>query len=351
MTRSAVLPLFVAIVTMGQQRLEVAVNVRADFAVPTGETAVRRILVRQTDGSWQPLRFEQQGKTLHFRIDPDQTGGRTQLLIDPPDDMVLDDRTAPRLGQFRVDGKPVQPVPIWTQPPGTPPPKRLEWRVTDPGSGIDRSALRVTLDGQPMPADRLAVTDRKDGLSLAVDLAKLPLGRHELAATVIDRSLDRNSLDLQAKIDVFDPTNLLRADPGTAKVAVDSHYSNYPDVAPLIDGVRQLPGKSAGNDVTWASAEDGTPHWVELTLRQEATVREVAIYWAREISASRTIEIQVPDGDTWRTVGRADSLPAKQAVTVAFPPIKTKRFRVYQPANGGSEARPGLMWITEIEAR
>ena len=132
---------------------------------------------------------------------------------------------------------------------------------------------------------------------------------------------------------------------------MDSHFESYPSLDPLADGIRQLPGKSAGNDVTWASAETETPHWVEITLREEATIREFTLYWAREESASRVIEIQIPEGDGWRTIHRAADLPAKQCVQLAFAPVKISRIRLLQPKGGGSTARPNLLWLTEIEAR
>jgi hypothetical protein len=188
---------------------------------------------------------------------------------------------------------------------------------------------------------------------VAVDTRDVEYARHTLTVTVSDRAPLRNVLRASASFETFDPTNVVRHDPGVAEVRVDSHFENYPSVAPLTDGVRHLPGGGAGNDVTWASAENDQPHWVEVRLKSPVEIREVTVYWARVSSASRQVQVQVPDGDGWRTVYTppADGLEALPGVTLRFEPVTTDRFRLYQPANGGAASRPGLMWINEIEAR
>jgi len=343
---------FTSVLSAAPQRLEITANVPTEFTLPMPETPIKKIVMRGADGTWLPLAFQQEKGTLRFRVLPAETGGRTLLLIDPPADLVLDDQAAPRLLALRIDNAATKPTPLWRQPAGTAAPQGLAWEVADPENGIDPQTIHVALNGQPLPTARLTLVPSKPRqLSIRVDLAKLPLGKHQLEATMTDRSPARNRLQLRAEFERFDPSNLLRGTPGVAKIVVDSNYPSYTDLTPLTDGVRHLPGKGAGSDVTWASAENDSPHWVDITLRKQAKLSELTLYWARENSASRIIEIQIPKGDGWQAIHRADALPAKQCVELKFKPVATSRFRIYQPSNGGSAERPGLLWFTEIEAR
>jgi hypothetical protein len=341
-----------SVLSAAPQRLEITANVPTEFTLPMPETPIEKIVMRGADGTWLPLAFQQEKGTLRFRVLPAKTGGRALLLIDPPADLVLDDRTAPRLLGLRIDKAVTEPTPLWRQAAGTAAPQQLSWEVADPENGIDPKTIHVALDGQPLPSTRLALVPGKLGrISIRVNLAKLPLGKHHLEAAMADRSPERNRLQLRAEFERFDPSNLLRGAPGVAKITVDSNYPSYDDLTPLTDGVRHLPGKGAGSDVTWASAENDSPHWVDFTLRKRAKISELTLYWARENSASRIIEVQIPKGDGWQTIHRADALPAKQCVELKLKPVTTSRFRIYQPSNGGSAERPGLLWFTEIEAR
>jgi hypothetical protein len=282
-------------------------------------------------------------------------GGRIFLVVNPRPGIVLADERPPALQALRIDGKPMPTAATCRLPDDAPPPERIEWEFEDTANPLAAEDLAVLLDGNPVPPERLKTRlVNPKHLLVRLDTRGLEYGRHTVEAAVPDQAPLRNTCRVSAVFSTFDPTNLLRRDPGVAEVLVDSHYPDYPSVAALTDGILPVPGGGAGNAETWASAEDGAPHWVEIRLKAPATIREVTVYWApRDTARSRRLEILVPEGKSWRVVAAAPKagLPPKPQVTLRFTPVKTDRFRVRQPAGGGSKARPGLLWIAEIEAR
>ena len=148
------------------------------------------------------------------------------------------------------------------------------------------------------------------------------------------------------------PPNLARS----ARVRVDSSFRGY-SPAPLTDGVRNdVPEVGRWAEVAWASAERPSDHWVELRWPEAVTVTQVDIYWALDrgrFFPSRRLVLQAegPDGE-WQTVWelewhRAGHTVSRTSITTA--PFTTAALRLLQPAGGGPEGRPDLMWIAEIE--
>ena len=148
------------------------------------------------------------------------------------------------------------------------------------------------------------------------------------------------------------PPNLARA----ARVRVDSSFRGY-SPAPLTDGVRNdVPEVGRWAEVAWASAERPGEHWVELRWPDAVTVTQVDIYWALDrgrFFPSRHLVLQAegPDG-AWQTVWELEWRQAGHSISrtsVTTAPFTTTALRLWQPAGGGPEGRPDLMWIAVVE--
>ena len=149
------------------------------------------------------------------------------------------------------------------------------------------------------------------------------------------------------------PTATLRyqakggAVPSGTVVEVDSNFSGYrPNV--LTDG-QVNPDKVHWTDVAWASDDQPKEHWITLRFPKPTTVRQMTVWWAKDegqLRASATLDLQVPDGDDWRTVAMGE--PQGEQTILAAPGGPLTALRLRQPAGGGSRARPNLLWVSEI---
>ena len=148
------------------------------------------------------------------------------------------------------------------------------------------------------------------------------------------------------------PPNLARA----ARVRVDSSFRGY-SPEPLTDGVRNdVPEVGRWGEAAWASAERPGEHWVELRWPTPVTVTQVDIYWALDrgrFFPSRRLLLQAEGpGGAWQTVWELEWHQAGHTVSrtsITTAPFTTTALRLLQPAGGGPEGRPDLMWIAEIE--
>jgi len=130
-------------------------------------------------------------------------------------------------------------------------------------------------------------------------------------------------------------------------ITVDSNFDGYrADV--LTDG-KVNPADVHWTDVAWASADQPAEHWITLQFPQPLAARKVTVWWAKDngqLMASATLEVQVPDGEGWRTV--ATGKPSGEATGVELDGSAVKALRLRQPAGGGSRERPNLMWASEL---
>ena len=137
-----------------------------------------------------------------------------------------------------------------------------------------------------------------------------------------------------------------------ATVTVDSSYSGYSAV-PLTDGVLHVPPDAHWTEESWASADVDTEHSVELAFEEACGVRRAVIYWSLDGGTAKTareVQLQVSDGNTWRTVATAKPA-ATEEETVLEPQtaLTARRLRLFQPKGMGPRGRPNIMWIREIE--
>jgi len=143
----------------------------------------------------------------------------------------------------------------------------------------------------------------------------------------------------------------------SAVVQVDSAFDTgdpdrtafYPKSS-LHDGVREFVGESGK---AWASREAPTPHWMEFSWERPQTLATVVVFWSDAAGAlfecPRRFEVQVWQGDEWRTTGAVANRITLEMNTVTFAPVRTQRLRIWAPAGGGSKRRPNIVWANEVE--
>jgi Iap family predicted aminopeptidase len=76
------------------------------------------------------------------------------------------------------------------------------------------------------------------------------------------------------------------------------------------------------------------------------------VVWATdngEAFPSKRFAVQVQDAkkESWETVYQTDSNLSKDTVA-SFSPREVKKIRVWQEPEGGSSARPNLMWVEQV---
>ena len=147
-----------------------------------------------------------------------------------------------------------------------------------------------------------------------------------------------------------DPTrqgNLARM----AKASVDSCYEGY-SPATINDGVSRTENIH-WTEEAWASADNDQPHWIELAFEKPTAMKRVLIFWSMDQNIPRTsrkIELQSWDGAAWQKICDKLSDKAEPSTLIELPAVvTTQKLRLLQPAAGGSEERPNLMWVREIE--
>lgn len=281
--------------------------------------------------------------------------GAVLLVVNPPRPSTLRDREPPvvlhcKLGEKSLAGR----TAVWNAGSLARMPAQLVLQVRDRSNSLRRESALVTVNGEACP---LRYTPGKTAREATLT-ARLPVlgnGIHRIECRIADAAPRENLLTRIIRLSVRDRSNMALAESG-AVLRGDSSFTNYPSLASLQDGVTVMPGVSAGNDLTWASDETDTPHWLEIHLKKPVRLREVSLYWARPSSGyhtSRQFEIQVPAGAGWRAVWHtpAAGLATAACTRCPFAPVVTDRIRVYQTAGGGSAARPNLLWQGEVEVR
>ncbi|MGC9319107.1 MAG: DUF7402 domain-containing protein, partial [Armatimonadota bacterium] len=145
------------------------------------------------------------------------------------------------------------------------------------------------------------------------------------------------------------PANLARS--GGVTVSVDSSYGGGYSPEPLNDGLL-WPEGAHWTKHAWASAETGDDHWIELAWPEAVEVSRVIVYWNVEddrVYTGREVTVQVLRDGHWLPLAEAQPQAGEAATTIVVPPTRTEGLRIVQPAGMGSEHRPNLMWVTEVQ--
>lgn len=138
---------------------------------------------------------------------------------------------------------------------------------------------------------------------------------------------------------------------GQAEVSVDSSYSGY-EATPITDGVIMSEGLH-WTQQAWASADEPGEHFVVFDFRNAVTIAAGTIYWSLDAGVphtSRRLELQVSEGDEWRTVATIEGQePVTQSAFRLPEPVTGRAFRLLQPRGQGPADRPDLLWVREVE--
>lgn len=135
---------------------------------------------------------------------------------------------------------------------------------------------------------------------------------------------------------------------------VDSFYFGYDERA-LNDGV--VDGRNLDwRDAAWASEEAMVPHWAEFTFAQPREVREVTIHWALDAGqhwTSREVRVEgrSSEQEPWRVLAIHRGGADVPSTRLSFDPVSIRSIRLYQAAGEGPTTRPGILWLSEVEAR
>jgi hypothetical protein len=331
--------------------------VRLTLPIAT-QTAPMVVLVKSDDGSWQPAQYELHDGRISFYLQPAELGiGQIMLLINPPADLDIHDTNPPQLIGLKAGDNPLPArlsinLGALKQAPST-----IRAGFYDAENKMDPTSVLVTLNGVRLPGARLKVDTPHPQRAIAtVDLGQIEYGLHRLTISMADTAPTANTTQVTIDFERADTSNFLRSPMEEIEMLASSYYPNYEALNALNDGFKKLTGAGCGNDVSWASADNSSDHWLEVTMAQEQTVSEVTVYWAYSggvYFTSQKILIQVPDDGGWRNVYSSpqEGHSVGPCTSFSFEPVKTNRFRIYQPAGGGSASRPNLMWLAEVEAR
>jgi hypothetical protein len=342
------------------QLLHLETTSSLSLTLPVEEEKEVQVLFKDETGQWQTADYRMDDGCVRIQIDVGRLAqGRTLLLINPPPTLEVNDTTPPQVRAVVVDGQARTPAgAAWDLGSLRAAPSRVVVQVEDGENALRLDSATFELDGQRFSAGSQRVQARAQGDKAAqwgFSLPRLSHGAHTLRFRVADGAPEANVLEQTMTFTFVDFSNRALAT-FHAALKVDSNFPSYPSLAALQDGFVDLDGISCGNDVSWASAETEEPHWVEIGLPEPQRLHEMTIYWAHASKVYRTSqrwEVQAPDGGGWRTVYRSPDPPIAPTkfTRCRFDPVVTDRLRLWQPARSGSEERPNLLWLGEIEVR
>lgn len=316
-----------------------------------------RVYMRAEKGKWVPAEFTSEEGRLTFRLNPAELGsGNIMLIIDPPAGLTLNDAQSPAFTEIRIDGKARKAGAEIDLGQVKTAPAKVQAVVKDAANALEVARIEVTLDREALSAGQWQVQQvNSKQAKVEIRLPRMEYGPHELAIKAADSAPEPNEATLRVTFNLLDFGNVALASMG-AKVSVSSSFGGYESTAALNDGVTTMPGDSVGPDISWASAEVDSDHWVEVTLPQPTEISEVSVYWAAYTHVTHTprhFEVQIPDGTEWQAVyaSPADGEKVGPVTTARFAPVKVSKFRIFMPKGQGSTSRPNLLWIGEIKAR
>jgi hypothetical protein len=177
-----------------------------------------------------------------------------------------------------------------------------------------------------------------------------PAGADAMTLTLKVSSEGRVWWTEECRVVFLDARASLASGPGV-QVSADSTFGGYATKA-LNDGVADA-SNLAWNEGAWASEDAPVEHWVRLMFPDPVAVQEVLVHWHHEGGVTYTGREGMVLGEvaTGQEVVIANwkSKPAEKATRVVFPRQMFKAIRVVQNPARGVPARPGIMWVSEIE--
>jgi hypothetical protein len=216
---------------------------------------------------------------------------------------------------------------------------------------IEKAPLRVLVLDYALPADRetlqfaanraasLGYLFSASNIMLDDVYVDLPVG--EANAKWLERQMTPEKL-------AYKMTDAANGFPAGTVVTPSSCFIGY-QVKPVVDPSTDRANDS-WSDAAWASAEDGEEPWLQIDMPESRQGGSLLINWHDAAGPSRNFQVQVRENDdaSWQNVDSTVDAVA-QISTHTLPNASFRQIRITQPADGGSAARPGLMWIARIE--
>ena len=324
----------------------------------TTSTTIRRkadgesgkVLLLDSEGKWVDAKPTVKNGLQTLHIDAGQLrNGQTTLLIDPPPWLNVNDRTAPDVRALTIDGRSIVPANAIDLGASETTPESIVLRIVDADNPLKDNAINATLDGAPLPLEHVKVEVMDRQAICRITPGEVDFGPHQIQVKATDASPFANETAMRIRFTRSCADDISQASAG-ATVKVDSCFAGY-GAHTLIDGESQGCANAGSPGVSWASAETDAEHWVEVTLPKAETIDQVTLFWTYK-KPSKHVEIQIPEGDAWNTIGTAVRNKTENvASTIPIPLTTTNRIRIYQPPKCGQEDRPNLLWLGEIAVR
>ena len=168
-------------------RLTVQATGAVSVTVPL-DTAPTNPIYRAADGSWNELQVRHEDNKASFSV-PADAGGRTIIILNVPEWLVLDDDAAPKVERVVVDDTPVEvaeDIDLGHRPK---PPQKVTVLFHDQANPIDVGASVITIDGMPVPPNAVKVIGARNGDEtrfIEVTLGDLAPEKHVLKLRVPD---------------------------------------------------------------------------------------------------------------------------------------------------------------------
>jgi hypothetical protein len=131
-----------------------------------------------------------------------------------------------------------------------------------------------------------------------------------------------------------------------------STYLGY-SVAALVDGIEDR-GALHWSKANWASAEgDDLRHELHVRLGSPTTGGRLRILWANDngrwhASKAYRVEVKADPNAGWELLAE-ETANARHDVSYPLPATPIAAIRIVQSPGGGGAARPGLMWVAQLE--
>ena len=287
--------------------------------IPAGKSAVISGLLRAESNTWVEIRWQlDRGATNFVCVRDFKPRLIAPLTVSCPVDKVVS------VGGETSLELTLENVAIRTRD------VRIQWQG-DFGSG-ERKEIVAPQSIQTSQLPIKAGTNRRGAFSVTVESDGTCVFQHRFEVTFLapGENLARDS---------------------RVRVEADSTYSGYTTKA-LTDGVRVTTGV-AWNEAAWASDETGGPHWVRITFPEPTTVHALSVYWNIEggvtYASQHGMVIGYTESGEKMALGEFVNQKPVPTTSTEFTPRKLRAIELLQPSRGGSEARPNLMWLSEIE--
>lgn len=346
-------------VAHGERLISTSSYLQAQVAISAADLGQDIVAYRKAgDGPWRPVSFHKRDGTVVLDIVPEAYGAsKVHFLMNPRPGVDLNDQKPPLLLGVKVDGRGL--AALMNQHIGVMPkaPELLAIGVADRENALDLDSVDVTVNGEVVDEKQVTV-ERVSARQATINVRLgeiIGYGKHRLAVSVSDDAPLGNRLTVALSFDTFDATNYALAAQG-ATLSVDSCMGNYESLVSLNDGVCYPAAPGRLNDVSWASADNASDHWIEVDFGRVRKVSEVVVYWTWYRGAPhlpRGSEVRIEEGGEWVKLDaqRIDGKGENCIGTFRFKPIEVQKLRVYQLGGQGSSRAPGYMWVTELVVR